>query len=98
MGWYHSHPGKGLFLHEVDIINQLGYQRFNPDAIALVVDPMQLGSNSSRIEVFSLDNVDLDTLTGYHTVKWAIDQKLDAIKIDGPILRELKKKELAKDN
>jgi len=105
LGWYHSHPNKGLFLHDIDIINQLAYQGPNPDAIALVVDQMLVGPNSCGIEIFSLDNtvagiIPRDPnikmkleLPRYHTVKWKIEKELDEIKIEGPTINELRVKE-----
>ncbi len=45
LGWYHSHPGRGLFLHKIDIVNQLNYQEMNPDAIALIVQIIILKLN-----------------------------------------------------
>ncbi|MHA1144160.1 MAG: Mov34/MPN/PAD-1 family protein [Candidatus Helarchaeota archaeon] len=37
-GWYHSHPGIGIFLSPDDMKNHLVYTTFNPTAIALVFD------------------------------------------------------------
>ncbi|TFF98606.1 MAG: hypothetical protein EU541_06605, partial [Promethearchaeota archaeon] len=38
VGWFHSHPGLGLFYSYVDLINHIGFQGKNPDAIGLVFD------------------------------------------------------------
>lgn len=43
VGWFHSHPGLNLFFSYVDIINQLGFQDKNKDAIGLVYDHTLLG-------------------------------------------------------
>ncbi len=43
IGWFHSHPGLNLFFSYVDIINQLGFQNNNEDAIGLVYDHTLLG-------------------------------------------------------
>ena len=66
----------------------------NQTVFALVVDPQQANHVSQGIKIFRLDNPDLGALSGYHTVKWTIDQKLDEFKLEGPILRELTEKEL----
>jgi len=40
VGWYHSHPGYGLFLSDIDIISHSTF--FNqPYHVALVVDPLK---------------------------------------------------------
>lgn len=43
VGWFHSHPGLGLFYSYVDLINHIGFQGKNPDAIGLVFDNTLLG-------------------------------------------------------
>ncbi|MBD3342351.1 MAG: hypothetical protein GF353_24840 [Candidatus Lokiarchaeota archaeon] len=43
IGWFHSHPGLGLFFSYIDIINQLGFQAKNNDACGLVFDHTLLG-------------------------------------------------------
>jgi proteasome lid subunit RPN8/RPN11 len=43
VGWFHSHPGLGLFYSYIDLINHLGFQAKNPDAIGLVFDHKLLG-------------------------------------------------------
>ena len=39
VGWYHSHPGLGLFLSDHDIATQARLQQFSPYIVALVIDP-----------------------------------------------------------
>jgi len=39
VGWYHSHPGLGLFLSDYDIATQAKLQQFSPYIVALVIDP-----------------------------------------------------------
>lgn len=39
VGWYHSHPGYGLFLSAIDVRTQLAYQALYSKSIALVIDP-----------------------------------------------------------
>ena len=41
VGWYHSHPGFGVWLSNVDINMQLSWEKINPRCIAVVVDPVQ---------------------------------------------------------
>lgn len=47
VGWYHTHPGHGLFLSPVDKENHSGYQMVNPHAIAIVFDPSKLTRKSA---------------------------------------------------
>jgi 26S proteasome regulatory subunit N11 len=40
VGWYHSHPGYGIFLSDIDLKSQITF--FNqPYHVALVVDPIK---------------------------------------------------------
>ncbi len=39
-GWFHSHPGIGLFLSSTDVNTLKNMQRLSEDAFALVVDPL----------------------------------------------------------
>jgi proteasome lid subunit RPN8/RPN11 len=40
VGWYHSHPGYGVFLSDIDVKSQITF--FNqPHHVALVVDPVR---------------------------------------------------------
>ncbi len=43
IGWFHSHPGLGLFFSYIDLINQLGFQAKNDDFCGLVFDHTLLG-------------------------------------------------------
>ncbi|MCG3254426.1 MAG: Mov34/MPN/PAD-1 family protein, partial [Candidatus Heimdallarchaeota archaeon] len=38
LGWYHTHPGLGLFLSGTDIATQKIYQALLPEAVAMVCD------------------------------------------------------------
>jgi proteasome lid subunit RPN8/RPN11 len=61
VGWYHTHPGHGLFLSAVDKINHAGYQSLNPNAVALVFDPSNFSDKSKfkeYIRIFRLDDPD----------------------------------------
>ncbi len=39
VGWYHSHPGHGIFMSETDLETQSKLLQFSPFVVALVVDP-----------------------------------------------------------
>jgi len=39
VGWYHSHPGYGIFMSDIDISTQTRLQQFSSYIVALVVDP-----------------------------------------------------------
>ncbi|HUY00237.1 MAG TPA: hypothetical protein VMV49_11820 [Candidatus Deferrimicrobium sp.] len=71
VGWFHTHPGLGLFLSATDIINQLGYQSLNEKAIALVFDFNHMALQNSGLAVFRLDDTTFSS-TSYHQVRWRI--------------------------
>jgi 26S proteasome regulatory subunit N11 len=39
VGWYHSHPGHGIFMSETDMETHSKLLQFSPLVVALVVDP-----------------------------------------------------------
>jgi len=39
VGWYHSHPGHGLFLSQTDVQTHMQFCQFSPYAVSLVADP-----------------------------------------------------------
>jgi proteasome lid subunit RPN8/RPN11 len=39
VGWYHSHPGLGVYMSSIDVATQAKFQQFSPYIVALVVDP-----------------------------------------------------------
>jgi 26S proteasome regulatory subunit N11 len=39
VGWYHSHPGHGLFLSRTDAQTHMQFCQFSPYAVSLVADP-----------------------------------------------------------
>ena len=39
VGWYHSHPGLGLFLSQTDVETHMQFYQFSPYAISLVAEP-----------------------------------------------------------
>ncbi|MFX1294372.1 MAG: Mov34/MPN/PAD-1 family protein [Promethearchaeota archaeon] len=75
VGWYHSHPGLGLFLSSTDIINQLGYQGPNPSAVALVFDHTKIKEpGHPGFAVFKLNNPDLGPQSDFHAIHWEIEK------------------------
>jgi len=75
IGWFHSHPGLGLFFSYIDIINQLGFQAKNPDFCGLVFDHTLLGKKKKEkvegtshtitkydtgFEIYRISDVNLD--------------------------------------
>jgi len=51
LGWYHSHPGFGVFMSATDIGTQQMLQQFSRKVAALVIDPTE-----DHYEIFTLDN------------------------------------------
>ena len=41
VGWYHSHPGYNVFLSDVDLHQQMLWEKLNPRCVAVVVDPVR---------------------------------------------------------
>ena len=41
VGWYHSHPGFGVFMSEIDVQTQMKLHQFSPYIVALVFDPIK---------------------------------------------------------
>ena len=58
VGWFHTHPGLGLFLSEIDVLNHLGFQSVNPLAVAVVLDPALVAETGYGFKVFALDDPD----------------------------------------
>lgn len=58
IGWYHSHPGLGIFLSGTDIETQRQYQSMFSKAVALVIDPLDysktLRISELKFKVFRL--------------------------------------------
>jgi len=49
VGWFHSHPGLNLFFSYIDLVNQIGFQGKNLDAVGLVFDHTLLGKKKQDI-------------------------------------------------
>jgi len=55
VGWYHSHPGFGCWLSNVDINTQKAcFQSLNPRTVAVVIDPIQSVRGKVEIDAFRL--------------------------------------------
>ncbi|KKM68530.1 hypothetical protein LCGC14_1459960 [marine sediment metagenome] len=65
IGWFHSHPGLGLFFSYIDLINQLGFQGKNNDAVGLVFDHTLLGKKKEE-KIRSEDGTEY-TMSKYNT-------------------------------
>ncbi len=48
IGWFHSHPGLGLFFSYIDLRNQLSFQQSNADFCGLVFDHTLLGKKKEE--------------------------------------------------
>jgi len=74
VGWYHSHPGLGIFFSETDKYNQIFWQK-NPSGIGLVFDhtyldkPNELGFRAFRLSETNLEDPSLALKSDYHEVK-----------------------------
>lgn len=56
VGWYHSHPGFGCWLSNVDVNTQQSFEQLNPRAVAVVVDPIQSVRGKVVIDAFRTIN------------------------------------------
>ncbi|CAJ0561387.1 unnamed protein product, partial [Mesorhabditis spiculigera] len=54
VGWYHSHPGFGCWLSDVDQQTQKSFEALHHRAIAIVVDPIQSVKGKVLLEAFRL--------------------------------------------
>eukprot|EP01100_Stratorugosa_tubuloviscum_P012943 TRINITY_DN628_c3_g1_i1.p1 TRINITY_DN628_c3_g1~~TRINITY_DN628_c3_g1_i1.p1 ORF type:complete len:308 (+),score=165.70 TRINITY_DN628_c3_g1_i1:60-983(+) len=52
VGWYHSHPGFGCWLSNVDIGTQQSFEALNQRAVAVVIDPIQSVKGKVVIDAF----------------------------------------------
>lgn len=64
VGWYHSHPGLGVFLSGTDISTQKLYQKLYPKAVALVIDPLLYSKTGEisdiKFKVFRVGKKDME--------------------------------------
>lgn len=54
VGWYHSHPGFGCWLSNVDMNTQQSFESLNSRAVAVVIDPIQSVKGKVVIDAFRL--------------------------------------------
>ncbi len=74
LGWYHSHPGLGIFFSGTDINNQLGWQTPNPSAIGMVFDHTVLETPGDLgFRTFRLDDPSKGSRSGYHEVETVVE-------------------------
>jgi len=52
VGWYHSHPGFGCWLSNVDVQTQHNFEQLNQRAVAVVIDPVQSVRGKVVIDAF----------------------------------------------
>lgn len=55
LGWYHTHPGYGVWMSHTDYRTHLSYQRMYDRAVAVVLDPTLVSSLYLGFEVFRLE-------------------------------------------
>ncbi|TFF93258.1 MAG: hypothetical protein EU544_06140 [Promethearchaeota archaeon] len=73
VGWYHSHPGMGPFLSDVDKVNQVYWQNVNAKAFALVWDHTLLADEDhDGFEIFRLSDIALGHKSDFHGVKYDV--------------------------
>ncbi|MFX0029221.1 MAG: hypothetical protein ACFE8B_08425 [Candidatus Hermodarchaeota archaeon] len=78
VGWYHSHPGLGIFFSETDKYNQIFWQK-NPSGIGIVFDhtyldkPNELGFRAFRLSESRLDDPSLALKSNYHEVQAVVE-------------------------
>ncbi|TFG20911.1 MAG: hypothetical protein EU530_01805 [Promethearchaeota archaeon] len=82
VGWFHSHPGFGLFYSYIDVKNQMNFQLPNPDFMGLVFDHTYLLDkekypNHPGFDIYRLNDphMDIDSPqmeSNYHKVDYEI--------------------------
>ncbi|MFX1409793.1 MAG: hypothetical protein ACFFA6_05550 [Promethearchaeota archaeon] len=95
IGWFHSHPGLGLFFSYIDLINQLGFQAKNDDFCGLVFDHTLLGKKKQEkvegteymitkydtgFEIYRITNVNMDVNDpNYESNYYKVDYIVDGL-------------------
>ncbi|MHA1150364.1 MAG: Mov34/MPN/PAD-1 family protein [Promethearchaeota archaeon] len=78
VGWYHSHPGMGPFLSDVDKANHFYWQNVNPKGIAIVWDHTLLADGiHDGFEIFRLTDLALAHKSDFHGVKYEVEAPKD---------------------
>ncbi|KAM0688167.1 26S proteasome non-ATPase regulatory subunit 14 [Conglomerata obtusa] len=62
IGWYHSHPGFGCWLSNVDMNTQQSFERLSKRAVGVVIDPIQSVKGKVVIDAFRLINNNMHML------------------------------------
>ena len=52
VGWYHSHPGYGIFFSDTDISTQLKFHQFSENVCGIVIDP-----TTNEMGVFTINRL-----------------------------------------
>ena len=74
VGWYHSHPGLGIFFSGTDINNQLGWQTPNASAVGIVFDHNFLENpDDLGFRTFRLDDPSKGSRSDYHEVETIVE-------------------------
>jgi 26S proteasome regulatory subunit N11 len=60
VGWYHSHPGMGCWLSNVDINTQTSFEQLHKRCIGVVVDPIQ--SVKGKVVIDAFRNINQQTM------------------------------------
>ena len=61
VGWYHSHPGFGVWLSSVDLEQQRHWEQLNKRCVAVVVDPVK--SVRGKVVIGAFRTIDIDQAT-----------------------------------
>jgi 26S proteasome regulatory subunit N11 len=59
VGWYHSHPGFGVWMSQVDIGTQASFEKLHPRCVAVVIDPIRSVKGKVEIDAFRLISQDI---------------------------------------
>jgi len=54
VGWYHSHPGFGVWMSGVDMNTQKSFEKLNERCVAVVIDPIQSVKGKVVIDAFRM--------------------------------------------
>jgi proteasome lid subunit RPN8/RPN11 len=75
IGWYHSHPGWGLFFSENDVKNHLFYQKKQtPNAFGIVFDHNLMGKEGSLgFEIYRLKDLKKGPKSDYIRVAYEVE-------------------------
>ncbi|KAG0437964.1 26S proteasome regulatory subunit RPN11 [Dictyocoela muelleri] len=52
VGWYHSHPGFGCWLSNIDVSTQQSFEKIDKRCVAVVIDPIQSVKGKVVIDAF----------------------------------------------